>query len=261
MPRTDRANGDCWAPSTRAHFRAPDELPIRVDPGPAESGAVGRLTRSPVRRHRMLRTNSARLAFSDFVEASQGGDPWDLEVMTNGEFSLLDAILVLLDAAGPSDVAIATWSAGLYDMEVLNRFLATDLIRSFRLVLDVSFKNNRGNNAKDGTSYAAVLEDVFGPEVIRTTRTHAKFVTITGGGIDYSITSTANLNENKRLEIFAASSDPARAAFYQRLVDELFDGIKPGWHPDTGAPALERVDPTGTPLALGAMSNVGTVTL
>lgn len=250
---------DQWAPATAAHFRAPEQMPLLADVPPKASGAVGRLTPSPRRRHRMLRTNSARLALEPFTDAVRSGDPFDYEVMTNGEFSLLDAILVLLDVAGPSDVAVATWSAGLYDMEVLNRFISTDLIRSFRLVLDVSFKNNKGNNAKDGTSYAAVLEDVFGPETIRTTRTHAKFVTITGGDVDFSITSTANLNENKRLEIFAMSSDPGRAAFYQRIVDELFDGVKPGWHPDRGAPPLERVDPTGTRMVLGSVSGLGKV--
>lgn len=255
MVRSDR-----WAESTRAHFRAPENMPLLVDVPPAASGAVGRLTPSPRRRHRMLRTNSARLALEPFTDAIATGEPFDYEVMTNGEFSLLDAVLVLLDQAGPSDVAIATWSAGLYDMEVLNRFVSTKLIRSFRLVLDVSFRNNRGNNAKDGTSYAAVLEDVFGPETIRTTRTHAKFVTITGGAHEFSITSTANLNENKRLEIFALSSAPDRAAFYERIVDELFEGIKPGWHPDRGAPALERVDPTGTHLGAGMVAAVGTVT-
>lgn len=236
-------------------------MPLLVDEGVTSTAAVGRLTPSPRRRHRMLRTNSARIAFEPFTEAIGSGDAFDYEVMTNGDFSLLDAILVLLDKAGPSDVAIATWSAGMYDMEVLNRFVSTKLIRSFRLVLDVSFRNNRGNNAKDGTSYAAVLEDVFGGDAIRTTRTHAKFVTITGGAHDFSITSTANLNENKRLEVFAVSSDPARAAFYDHVVDELFDGIAPGWHPDRGAPALERIDPTGSPLAAGMVGALGTVTV
>jgi hypothetical protein len=183
----------------------------------------------------MLRTTSARQALEPFVPGT------DYEVMTNGEFSLLDAVLVLLERSGPADVTICTYSAGLYDAEVMNRFIDTGNVLSLRLVLDVAFKVLGGSR-----DYAVTLMDVFGEECIRTTRTHAKFVTITNAERSYSISSTANLNENKRLELFYFSDDPARAAWYEAIVDELFDGVKPGWNPNTGAPALKRMDPTGS---------------
>ncbi|QGZ16945.1 NucT-like nuclease [Arthrobacter phage LittleTokyo] len=224
-------------------FRTGDDVPMVEAPAPAKSGVRVLARKRPVRRHRVLRTNSARLALDQFEPGM------DYEVSTNGEFSLLDAILVLLERTGPADVAISTWSAGLYDVEVANRFLNTGLIKSIRFILDVSFKNNGGSRG-----YSSLLMDMFGEDCIRTTRTHAKFVTITNDEHKISISSTANLNENKRLEIFYFSDDPARAAWYLEVVDEIYGDVKPGWNPDTGAPALGRLDPTGTPVKMADRS-------
>lgn len=216
-------------------FRTGADLTLLVEPAPAETGVKGRAVARNKRRHRMLRTDSARRALEPF------GDGMDYEVMTNGEFSLLDAIAVLLDRSGPADVCVCTWSAGLYDAEVMNRFIDNGNILTFRLVLDVGFNKLAGVR-----EYAVTLMDVFGEEAIRTARTHAKFVTIRNATHNFSISSTANLNENKRLELFYFSDDPARAAWFEGIVDELFDGIKPGWNPDTRAPALNRLNPTGS---------------
>lgn len=215
-------------------FRTGDAVPLFEEPAPETSGVRGLVRERTKRRHRMLRTSSARVALEPF----QPG--FDYEVMTNGEFSLLDAVLVLLERSGPADVSICTWSAGLYDSEVMNRFIETGNIRSFRLVLDVGFNKLAGVR-----EYAVTLMDVFGEEHIRTTRTHAKFVTITNETHSFSISSTANLNENKRLELFYMSDCPDRAAWYEEIVDELFNDVKPGWNPNRGAPALKRIDPTG----------------
>lgn len=266
-----------WADGTARNFRAPAQLPLNVDPttrlgragdvlgdrGHRAVSAVdsaGHRVNVPAarRRHRMLRTNNARLAlegFLDDVRAEPGGH-WYEFWRTTGDFSLLDLILTLLDVAGPSDVAVETWSAGLYDMEVLNRFVSSNDIKSFRIVLDVSFKNNRGN-APDGTGYAAILEDVFGAGAIRTTRTHCKNVVVSGGAHEFVILSSANLNENKRAEWFVVSNDPGLVAFTRLVVDELFDGIDPGWHPDRGAEQLGRIDATGNTLGAEPMTDLG----
>lgn len=216
-------------------FRTGADLTLLEEPAPDVSGVKGRAVPRVKRRHRMLRTTSARRALEPFTPGT------DYEVMTNGEFSLLDAVLVLLERSGPADVTICTYSAGLYDAEVMNRFIDTGNILSLRLVLDVAFQKLGGSRG-----YAVTLMDVFGEECIRTTRTHAKFVTIRNAAHNFSISSTANLNENKRLEIFYFSDNPDRAAWYEDIVDEIFDGVKPGWNPNTGAPALKRLDPTGS---------------
>lgn len=220
-------------------FRTGAAVPLNEEPAPDVSGVRGVARARTKRRHRMLRTASARQALEPF----QPG--FDYEVMTNGEFSLLDAVLVLLERSGPADVAICTWSAGLYDAEVMNRFIDSGNIRTFRLILDVGFNKLAGVK-----EYAVTLMDVFGEEHIRTTRTHAKFVTITNDDVQFTISSTANLNENKRLELFYFSDSPERAAFYEAVVDEVFHEVKPGWNPNRGAPGLGRLDPTAAPVAM-----------
>lgn len=234
--------------SSKQVFRTGDAVPLIEQEPPKSSGVRVFKRPRPARRHRVLRTKSARLALEHWQEG------YDYEISTNGEFSLLDVILVLLERTGPADVAISTWSAGLYDAEVANRFIETGLIRSIRFVLDVSFRNNGGSRG-----YSTLIMDMFGEECIRTTRTHAKFVTITNDDFKLSISSTANLNENKRLEIFHFSDDPARAAWYLEIVDELFHDVKPGWNPDTGAPALGRLDPTGSKIKTGKVIKTGLI--
>lgn len=278
---TTRRSED-WSDSTRAHFRDADRLPLNVDPsarlgvagdvqgtGSAQAvlpvGSDGYRVKVPKvrRRNRMLRTNSARIALGPFLDDVQREPDasWFDFWRTTGDFSLLDLVLVLLDTAGPSEVTVETWSAGLYDMEVLNRFVSSEQITSFRLILDVSFRNNKGNRATDGTGYAAVLEDVFGLDAIRTTRTHCKNVVVRGGAHDFAVLSSANLNENKRAEWFVVTNDPGLVAFTSRVADELFDGIDPGWHPDRGADQLERIDRTGNDLGARPMDGVGVMEL
>lgn len=216
---------------------------VLVEEAAIPSTAIGRVSPRRFRRHRVLRTQSARIALAPFVAGT------DYEVLTNGEFSLLDAILVLLDRSGPADVTISTYSAGLYDAEVINRFIETKHIRSLRLVLDVAFKSLAGSR-----NYAVTLMDVFGESCIRTTRTHAKFVTITNETHAFSISSTANLNENKRLELFAFSDDPERAAWFDSIVNDLFDTIRPGWNPNTGAPGLHRLCDDPATIQMGTVA-------
>lgn len=266
------AEGDTWTDATRSIFRGPD-TPLLVDDHPADrkppveprlpSSGLVKAVPMRRRRNRMVRTNSARVAMAEFLEAvaDEPDEQLYLFLRSTGEFSLLDTILVLLDLAGPSAVTVETWSASLYDMEVLNRFISSDLIRSFRLVLDVSFKNNAGNSTKDGLAYSSVLEDVFGLDAIRTTKTHAKAATITGGDHHFAVLPSANLNENMRAERFTITNARGHVAWEVAVVDELFDGIDPGWHPDRGADQLQRFDTTGNAVGAQPMGGLGAMTL
>lgn len=259
-------DGVTWSDTTRELFRAPDVMPFVVDePGDGPSPSSGHVRKIAKRRrhNRVVRTNSARRAFQPFIDrvlAEPDADWYDF-MRSTGEFSLLDAILVLADVAGPSAVTVETWSAALYDMEVLNRFIASDMITSFRLVLDVSFRNNKGNRANTAAgetiAYATVLEDVFGRDAIRTTRTHAKAATITGPDHAFAILPSANLNQNMLAERFTITNARDHVAWERSIVDELFDGIDPGWHPDRGANALQRFDPTGNTLGAQPMTGLG----
>lgn len=227
--------------SEHQEIRGPEQLELlEADHfGPVKS--VGLAKKRPVRRHRLLRVKSARLGLEGFTPGT------DFEVMTNGEFSILDALLVLLERLDrPADLVVSTWSIGLYDVEVVNKLLAEGRLRSARFIFDVSFKNNIGSRG-----YAGQLMGLFGEDRIRTTRTHAKFFLLHDGDEGYSLTSTANLNENKRLELMYFSDDPVRLRWYLDLVDEIFAEVEEGWNPDHGAPSLASIDPTTSAVSMG----------
>lgn len=224
-------------------------LNLTSEPAPARTKVTTTIRPIPKRRrHRFLRTESARRALKDF----QAG--YELDCLTGGEFSLLDAILVLLEKTGPADVTVCTYSTGLYDAEVMAHFLATDRIRSMRWILDGNFRTLSGSRG-----YAVSLMDVFGEECIRTTRTHAKFVLIESDTMSVTITSSANLNENRRLEHVQVSSCPVRAAFLANFVRTIWGDVKPGWNPDRGVPGLAGLDPINTGIRAGH-ATTGTIT-
>lgn len=246
-------------------IRRGDALPMLEEPGlvpgdgPQPVGRVvkrdgGRVgTRLGTRNHRFLRVQSARRALADFTPGT------DFEVMTNGAFSVLDALLVLLDRAGrPCHLVVSTWSVGLYDVEVVTHLRDTGRLSSVRFILDVSVRSNIGTR-----TFAPQLLELFKAGNIRTTRTHAKYFLLFDdtGAVSYSLTSTANLNENKRLELMYFSDDPERLDFYRRATDAVFEEVAEGFTGSHGAPSLPRLDPgpQREPLRMGRVGSVGFV--
>lgn len=141
--------------------------------------------------------------------------------MTFGQFSLIDALWAVLRQTGPADVSIATWTAAGADTTRAEQFLRDGRIRSIRWLVDRSFETRQ-------PKYCATLRHLFGDEVIRTTRSHAKFATIRNSEWSLAVRSSMNLNHNPRLETFEVSDDPGLADFLDSMFDEIFDGQPPG---------------------------------
>ncbi len=76
--------------------------------------------------------------------------------------------------------------------------------------------------------YCATLRCLFGDDVIRTTRSHAKFATIRNGEWDLAIRTSMNLNNNPRLETIEVSDSAALADFLDGVFDEMFEGRPAG---------------------------------
>lgn len=230
------------------HMRTGADLPLIEEEPPAESGARILRRKRRYRRHRVLRVKSARRAI----------EPWapdmDYEITTGGEFSLLDVVLAVMRRTGPAHLTVVAWTVGLYDSEVVKYKMDAGEILSATFVVDVTMKNGGGS-----AYYAPEFMETFGEERIRTTRVHAKFVTITNEHHKISISSTANLNENQRMELFYFSHDPARADWYDEVVAELFRTVPPGWNKDTGPPDVSNLDPAGTHIEMGTVTNLGRV--
>jgi hypothetical protein len=156
------------------------------------------------------------------AKAIQGFDKGGRVVgLTNGEFSLLSLITELLKITGKADITISTWSAGIYDATSLNELLECGKINSVKLILDRSFKTRQ-------SGYAVYIDEVFKPENIRTTNTHAKFVLIKNEEYSICIRSSMNLNENKRCENFDIDDNIEIYQFFKDFADKLFDNQPKG---------------------------------
>jgi len=179
----------------------------------------------------------------------------ELYCLTHGQFSLMDAVEALLDTTGPADVAISTWTAAAADLSRSAEHLRDRRIRSLRFVVDCSFPQRQ-------PGYAAQLVELFGVDAIRTTRTHAKFVTITNSAWNIACRTSMNLNENPRLEHIEISDDPALCGFLNSVVDAIFTEERPGDWKTKSTPtltAIPGVQPTSAVSDLGAVSQLGTV--
>jgi hypothetical protein len=100
--------------------------------------------------------------------------------ITNGQFSLIDIVEHVLTQTGRADVAIATWTMGVYDAEQAYKFVTNERIRSMRFIVDPSMFTRR-------PKLAAVLVKAFGPDAFRAVNSHAKFATLRGDGLAVSI--------------------------------------------------------------------------
>ena len=166
-------------------------------------------------RHRLSKVAGARDTIAGF------GHDMDIVGLTHGQFSLLDLIEATLEVTGPAHLAVATWSAGLYDADAAARFRADGRLLSVRFVMDSA-------SQKRGQASTVDLADLFGEESIRTTRSHAKFAIITNDEWHVVITSSMNLNLNPRVEQFEMTDCPDRAAFFLTWVDALFREVPAG---------------------------------
>ena len=137
--------------------------------------------------------------------------------VTDGTWSLIDAILHLQGRSNAKKLAIATWTAAKSNIEQARRLERLSGCQ-IRFLVDRSFQTRQ-------PGYCQFLRDTFGDEVIRVWSSHAKFVLFLDGDFDILLTSSANLNQNKRVENYLCLAEHPGGpvvADYLRLVEGLF---------------------------------------
>lgn len=139
---------------------------------------------------------------------------------TKGQFSISDVIAHCLDQTGPATLDIGTWTAALGDLKRAENLLNDGRITRIRFVVDPSFRSRK-------PEFCDALVRTFGEGAIRTTNSHAKFAVIRNATWNLAIRTSMNLNPNPRLENFEISDDPAFAAFFTTIVDEIFQTYRP----------------------------------
>lgn len=187
--------------------------------------------REPVDRDiRTAKYGSAREAVGDLVADCE------IYVLTYGQFSLIDALVAILDQTGPAYVDLATWTAASADLRTMARLLEGAAIGRMRYVVDGSFLTRQ-------PEYCTVMRDLFGDDCIRTTKMHGKFATIRNAEWSLAIRTSMNLNTNPRLENIEISDDPALCAFLTTIVDEIYSEQPVGLFDQT-LPKLESLPNT-----------------
>lgn len=162
---------------------------------------------------RTVRRNISAAVASEAIGAIEHG--CEIFGLNKGQFSLIDIICHCLDATGPADVTISTWTAAGADMDFAYELMRADKIQSIRLIVDFSFPTRQ-------PEYCAALRERFGDSCLRVTKTHAKFVLIRNAEWNLVSRSSMNLNENRRLESFEVSDHLGMAEFLESVISELF---------------------------------------
>ena len=79
---------------------------------------------------------AARVASEAIGQIEHGCEIFGLN---KGQFSLIDIIEHCLNATGPADVLISTWTAAGADLGFANALMTSGAIRDLRFVVDFSF--------------------------------------------------------------------------------------------------------------------------
>lgn len=165
-----------------------------------------------------LRGRKARAAQSYGCAASAIGDieaGMSLFALTRGQWSMIDAILHVLDQVGPSFISVWTWTVAEYEVETLTRLRIDKRLTGGRLVID---GGARGRNA----GLIAEWKGTFGPGSVRYVMNHAKLARVeSASGMRVLLRGSMNLNFNPRFEQFDLTEGGEDFELVAGVEDEL----------------------------------------
>jgi hypothetical protein len=195
------------------------------------------------REIRAAKTGNAR----DAIGTLQKG--MELYILTYGQFSLVNALIAIIEQTGPADVIVSTWTAGIRDIEEAAWLVGDNQARSLRFLVDRSF-------VKRQPGYARSMRQRFGPDCIRSCHTHAKFLVVHNAEWSISVRTSMNLNANPRLEHMDLSDDPALCRFLIQVTDDIYRENAEGEMYDDQLPLLASIGPAHQTAAAPARSSI-----
>jgi hypothetical protein len=145
-----------------------------------------------------------------------------LFAITRGQFSMIDAVLHVLDAVGPARLSLWTWTIADYELDVFRALMGDGRVTDGRLVIDFSARKRN----------AGILADwrtAFGRNSIRTVVNHAKIATVEGNGLRVLLRGSMNLNFNPRFEQLDITEGGPDFDLVRQIEDEI-----PVLPPDAG---------------------------
>lgn len=138
-----------------------------------------------------------------------------LFAITRGQWSMIDAVLAILDQVGPSRVSLWTWTVAEYEVAVLTRLRRDQRIMGGRLVIDYGARNKNAGIIRE-------WKESFGADSVRYVVNHSKIATIeSASGLKLLARGSMNLNFNPRFEQFDLTEGGPDFDLVREIEDEL----------------------------------------
>lgn len=148
------------------------------------------MAKSSVSSRRAVAAESFKTA-ADCIGPVEPG--MSLFAVTRGQFSMIDAVLHVLDQVGQAKLSVWTWAIADYELQQFVRLAEDGRITDGLLVIDHSARNR---------NMPIILnwQRRFGPRSVRYVHNHAKIATIETGDFRVLLRGSMNLNFNPRFE-------------------------------------------------------------
>lgn len=135
--------------------------------------------------------------------------------VTRGQWSMIDAVLHVLDQVGPSKLSLWTWTVAEYEVQVLTRLREDRRVTGGRLVIDAGARTKNAG-------IIAEWKSSFGEGSVRYVTNHAKIARIeSASGLKFLLRGSMNLNFNPRFEQFDISEGGPEFDLVEDIEDEL----------------------------------------
>ncbi len=177
----------------------------------------------PLTYYRQKRLSQKFVARQETAKSAIGKLDKDLgfTILTNGSFSMIDAISCVLDQTGPSKLVISTWVPGMQEISDLADLKKSKRVLGLKLIVDYGFCRSKMDQA-------IFVEKAIGRENIVETRTHAKIACIRNSDWDFCLRGSLNLNGNFRCENLDGDDDKGLCDAIEGWFDDLLRLNGPG---------------------------------
>ena len=138
-----------------------------------------------------------------------------LFAVTRGQWSMIDAVLHVLDQVGPAKLSLWTWTVAEYEVQVFTRLREDRRVTGGRLVIDAGARNKNAG-------IIAEWKSSFGDGSVRYVTNHSKIARIeSASGLKFLLRGSMNLNFNPRFEQFDITEGGPDFDLVEEIEDEL----------------------------------------
>ena len=171
-------------------------------------------------------SNRAKTAVESFSNASgcigRCEKDMSLFAITRGQWSMIDAVLHVLNEVGPSKISLWTWTVADYEVQVIGRLMLDKRVTSGRLCIDRAINDKYLNAKNDKNNVIKDWKNIFGPDSVRYLRNHAKIARVeSASGLKFLLRGSMNLNFNPRFENFDISEGGPSYDLIESVENEL----------------------------------------